>query len=219
MDIKELRQKSNTKVLLRGKSGRGKTKTCCDIVIELLNDGMDVLYVDTESEGANTLVNKIDSDGLDEDIVSNLEYIQISSYQELEDVLGKQSSYDLMVIDTLDHKHTMALKGVTDAKRKSDADWNQYPQIYSAEKEIMDKIGNPKTNIIATLDPDSGKIDKPKGTQTNIHGYFGIVIDLQKSGDEWTNKIVNWVGRSDIIGASADNLVEAISAEIKERVE
>jgi len=218
MELEELKSKSNEKVLLRGKSGRGKTDTSCRIVVKLLAGGVDVMYVDTESEGANTIVKLVEGLGFDEDVVENLEYVQVSTYDALKQALERQSEFDVMVVDTLDHKHTFAIKGVTDAKRESDADWNQYPQIYSAEKQIMEMLGKPDCNIIATVDPDSGSMDKPKGAQTNVHGYFSIVVDLKKSGDEWTNQVNNWVGRGEVIGASVDNLVEALTNEIKERV-
>lgn len=217
MDFDTLKQTSKVKVLLRGESGYGKTKTSAEIALLCLDAGLDVLYADTESEGSGTLVNLIERGDWDEDVVENLTYRQVDDYGDLEDVLEQQERFDLVVIDTLDHKHSYALKGVTDAKRSSDADWNQYPQIYSAEKQIMEKIGKPDANIIATLDPSSGKMDKPKGAQTNIHGYFSIVIDLKKSGNEWINTITNWIGRSEVIGKGTDNLAEGISSEIIER--
>lgn len=218
MKLDELKSKSNEKVLLRGKSGRGKTDTSCRIVVELLRQGADVLYVDTESEGANTIVKIVESGDYDENVVENLEYVQVSTYDALTQALERQSEVDVMVVDTLDHKHTFAIKGVTDAKRESDADWNQYPQIYSAEKQIMEMLGKPDCNIIATVDPDSGSMDKPKGAQTNVHGYFSIVVDLKKSGDEWTNQVNNWVGRGDAIGANVENLVSALTGEIADRI-
>lgn len=219
MDFEELKKKSRTKVLFRGRSGNGKTKTSCEIVLDVLEKGGDVKYIDTESEGSSTLVNLIEERGIDHSITENLEYKQVNSYEEFTEEIEDQEPWDLVVIDTLDHKHSFALKGVTDAKMESDADWNEYAQIYSAEKEIMEKLGKPDTNIIATLDPDSGKMDKPKGAQTNVHGYFSIVVDLNKSGDEWTNKIANWVGKGRYIGASADNLEDAVSNEILTRTE
>jgi hypothetical protein len=218
MKLDELKSKSNEKVLLRGKSGRGKTDTSCRVVVELLSRGVDVIYVDTESEGANTIVKMVENGDYSEDVVEALEYVQVSTYDALVQALERQNDFDVMVVDTLDHKHTYAIKGVTDAKRESEADWNQYPQIYSAEKQIMEMLGKPDCNVIATVDPDSGSMDKPKGAQTNVHGYFSIVVDLKKSGDEWTNQIVNWVGKGHVIGASADNLTEALVEEISDRV-
>lgn len=219
MEYDELKEQSKVKVLFRGESASGKTYTACRIVIELLDEGLDVLYGDTESEGAGTIVNLIDENDYDEDIVENLDYFQTEDYEDLMELLERQSRYDVTVIDTLDHKHSYVLKGITDAKRESDADWNQYPQIYSGEKQVMEELGKPSSHIIATLDPESGKIDKPKGAQTNVHGYFSIVVELLRNGGEWSNKIVNWVGKGHIIGRNADNLVDAVVNEIIERTE
>ena len=110
---------------MRGKSGRGKTDTSCRIVVELLSRGADVIYVDTESEGANTIVKLVENGDYDDDIVENLEYVQVSTYDALTQSLERQGDHDVMVVDTLDHKHTFAIKGVTYAKRESDADENQ----------------------------------------------------------------------------------------------
>lgn len=219
MDFNTLKSKSKIKILLRGKSSRGKTYTACKTTLELLNNGANVIYVDTEAEGSATLVNVIESEGYSQDVVENLEYVKVDNYSMLMETIERQDECDVMVVDTLDHKHSFALKNVTDAKIESDADWNEYAQIYSAEKQVMEELGKPDCNIIATLDPDSGKMGKPKGAQTNVHGYFSVVVDMKKSGDEWTNKITNWVGKGHVIGASADNLIEALSGEIEERIE
>lgn len=219
MKLEELKQQSQVKVLFRGQSARGKTRNSCKIVLELLGEGLDILYIDTESEGANTLVNLIEKEGYDDDIVENLTYQQVGDLEQLMEWLEKEGQYDVTVIDTLDHKHSFVLKAITDAKTEAGADWNEYAQIYSHEKEVMEDIGKPDSHIIATIDPDSGKIDKPKGAQTNVHGYFSIVVDLNKSGGEWGNKITNWVGRDEVIGVGADNLTEAITNEILERTD
>lgn len=221
MQIEELKKRSNIKVLLRGRSGHGKTKQGVEITLQVLDGGGSVLFIDTESEGATTLVNEIEAQDYDEDVVENLDYTQAENYEQLKTLMGKQEEYDMVVIDTLDHKHSYVLKEVTDAKRQSDAEWNEYSVIYSEEKEFMEMIGKPDANIIATVDPDSGKLDKPKGAQTNIHGYFSVVIDLSRNGDNWGHKITNWVGRSDLIGGEINNIPvsEALSEEILERVE
>lgn len=223
MEFQELKRKSHAKVLLRGKSSRGKTYNACLIVIKLLEKGADILYIDTESEGSTTIVHFIEDGEYPKDIVENLDYIQVDDYGSFMDALESQSDYDLVVVDTLDTKHSYVLKHVTDAKTKAGADWNEYPKIYSEEKELMDKIGKPTTNILATLDPDSGKMDKPKGAQTNVHGFFNTVIDLKKTGDDWTNKVINFVGRSDLIGVKlgektslADNLANHITDRIED---
>ena len=215
MDIDELRKEAFIKVLLWGSSGRGKTFNASKVTLELLEEGYDVLYCDTESEGSTTMVQLIDEGEYDEEVVDNLDYVQVDSVEEWYAQFDRSDNFDLMVIDTLDHKHSYVVKGVADARRESDADWNEYPQIYGEEKNMMERIGKPETNIIATIDPDSGKSDKPKGAQTNVRGYFTAVIQLTKSGDEYSNKILNWVGKTDWIGKKmpdpfAENLAEQI---------
>lgn len=218
MQFKKLKQQSNIKVLLEGKSGRGKTMTSVKTAIHLLSEGHSVLYIDTESEGSETFVNLIEDGDYEKSIVENLEYCRADDYNALVEAINRSEDYDLMILDTIDHKHSYVLKAVTEAKRDSDADWNQYPQIYSEEKELMSALGNPDTNIIVTLDPDSGKRDKPKGAQTNIRGYFSVVVELRKQGEgEWGHKILNWVGRSDWIGKAHPEFPDVLGSEISER--
>lgn len=224
MEFDELKSKSNTKVLVRGKSGRGKTMTAALVALNVAEEGGRVLYVDTEAEGSSTLVAVVeDSDTqFTEETVGNIEYVQADDYSSLKNYVDKdgryQKEFDLIVVDTLDHKHSYVLKEVTDAKREGDADWNEYARIYGEEKNFMEQIAKPKTNVLATLDPDSGSMDKPKGAQTNVHGYFTIVVDLKKNGDGWTHKIRNWVNRSDLIGKKVPDLVDALTKEVTERL-
>lgn len=218
MEFEELKQQSNLKILLEGPSGRGKTINSVRTALEILADGGSVLYIDTEAEGSETFVNLIEDGDYDEGVVNNLEYVRVSSYSNLVEAMNGAGEYDLMIVDTLDHKHSYVLKAVTDAKRGSDADWNEYPQIYSEEKELMASLGDPDTNVIATLDPNSGKRDKPKGAQTNIRGFFSVVIELRKQGEgEWAHKILNWVGKSDWIGKAHPEFPQVLAEEIKER--
>ena len=217
MDFEELKQKDNVKVLLRGKSGRGKTRLCCKLSLEVSRAGGEVLYVDTEAEGSSTMVAMIEhSDSKYEPSdVDNIEYVQANDYSELIDYVDNegrhQANNDLVVIDTLDHKHSYVLKAVTDAKHDGDADWQEYASIYAEEKEVMEMVGKPPTNVIATLDPESGSRGKPKGAQTNIRGYFTIVLRMLKSDDDWTHKIINWVGHSDRIGKKVPSPKEILN--------
>lgn len=221
MKFEELKKYSHIKILIRGKSGRGKTRTACHIALAVANEGKDVLYVDTEAEGATNMVALIEANEFPKEATKTLEYEQVSGYDEFFSYISHetQKDYDLVVIDTLDHKHSFVLKAVTDAKLEADADWNQYPRIYSKEKDVMETIGQPETNIVATLDPDSGSNQKPKGAQTNIHGYFSAVIDLTKNGDKFDNIIRNFVGKGDKIGKSAKNLEPKLAEEVLERTE
>jgi len=218
MQFEELKKQSNLKVIFEAKSGYGKTYTTAKVVLKLLDEGKEVLYIDTEAEGSETLINLIEDGDWSESVVEGLDYFRAENYSTLVEAISRGSDYDLMVVDTLDHKHSYVLKAVAGAKRDSDADWNEYPQIYSEEKELMAMLGDPDTNIIATLDPDSGKRDKPKGAQTNIRGYFSAVIELRKQGDgEWGHKIINWVGKSDWIGKAVPDLPEVVAEEILDR--
>lgn len=223
MELEELKQQSNIKVLLRGKSGRGKTYRACEVALNVCDVGGEVLYLDTEAEGSTTMVALVEDEETDytAETVEGLDYRQVDSYDELMALIdndsGVQGDFDLVVIDTLDHKHSYVLKHVTDAKRDSDPDWNEYAAIYSEEKEFMEQIGKPGTNIIATIDPDSGSMDKPKGAQTNIHGYFTAVIDLTKESDGWSHKIRNWVNKGDAIGAKHPDLTGKLTEEVEER--
>jgi len=223
MELAELKKKANIKVLLRGKSGRGKTYRVCEVALAVCDAGGDVLYIDTEAEGSTTMVSLVEDEDtdFDESTVANLEYKQVDSYDELSGLLdndnGVQGDFDLVVVDTLDHKHSYVLKHVTDAKRDSDPDWNEYAAIYSEEKELMEQIGKPDTNIIATIDPDSGSANKPKGAQTNVHGYFTAVIDLTKESDGWSHKIRNWVNKGDAIGAKHPDLTRKLTEEVTDR--
>jgi hypothetical protein len=220
MDIGELKKQTSLKVLSRGKSGTGKTRLASLVALGVLEEGYSVLYIDTETEGATNMVTLIDKEGYDDDVVENLTYLQVSNYEGMKSSLNNAEDYDLVVFDTLDHKHSFVLKAVTDAKRDADADWNEYPQIYSEEKEFMTDISNVNTNVLATIDPESGKSSKPKGTQVNIHGYFSVVVDLYRDGDSWSHKIDNWIGRSDLIGKELSNvdLHEALLKEVLERL-
>ncbi len=216
MDIEELRERSNRKVLLRGKSGRGKTRQSSLVALEVLDEGGEVLFIDTESEGATTILGLIDEMDYSEDLVDNLEYERVESYEDMKSSLNNASDFDVVVFDTLDHKHSYVLKAVTDAKTKAEADWNEYPQIYSKEKEFMDDLRKMDTNLVATIDPESGKSNKPKGTQVNIQGYFTIVVDLYRDGSDWSHKVENWIGRSELIGKQIGNtdLHDALASEI-----
>lgn len=218
MEYEEIKKRANLKVLLRGKSGRGKTLNSVEIALILSKEGFDVLYVDTEQEGSTTIVELVESGEYGEDDVRGIEYVNAESYSDLMGYIDtdNQKKYDLVVVDTLDHKHSFAIKKVTD-ERKPDANWNQYPSIYDAEKQVMERLAKPKTNILATLDPESGSMDKPKGAQTNIHGYFTVVIDLRKNGDDWNNVVRNYVGNSDVIGKGIGDLSGDLADQIMER--
>lgn len=218
MKYEEIKRQSNIKVLFRGKSGRGKTFSSAKVALIVSRAGRDVLYIDTEQEGSTTIVELVESGEFEEGDVENVEYVQAESYSDLMGYISPetQKDYDLVIVDTMDHKHSFAIRKVTDS-RKPDADWNQYPQIYDAEKQIMERIGKPNTNIICTLDPESGKMDKPKGCQTNIHGYYTGVIDMRKDGDDWGNIVRNYVGKGDIIGKQIGELPENIADKIIER--
>ena len=225
MELQELKQKSNSKILLRGESGSGKTNRACKLALRVSREGGDVLYVDTEAEGSTTMVNLVESQDApyDESDLANVEYVQAGSYGELMDNIGnsdgRQAAFDLVVVDTLDHKHSYVLKHVTDAKRESGADWQEYASIYAEEKELMEQIGKPEANIVATLDPSSGGMDKPKGAQTNVHGYFTIVLDLMVTEDDYKNKIRNWVGHGDKRGVMHPNLIDKLTEVIMNRVQ
>lgn len=220
MDIDELRKKSHSKVLLYGPSMRGKTMAASRVALLVAEAGGKVKYVDTESEGSTTLIKLVDESRYSEEAVENIEYVVVGDYQELEDEIGEENGnhdrYDLIIVDPLDHKHTFAIKAVTDAKMKSEADWNQYPAIYSAEKQLMEIISKPSTNFLCTLDPDSGSMDKPKGAQTNIKGFFSVVGLLKKGEETYSTRIKNWVGRPDLIDAEVEtNMVcEKIAQEV-----
>lgn len=225
MKLEELKQKSQLKVLLRGKSGRGKTRTASVIALMVSRAGGRVLYIDTEAEGSTTLVNMVESSETeyDSEDVENIEYVQVDNYDQMIEHLdpdsGNHQDFTLVILDTLDHKHSYVLKHVTDAKRDSGADWNEYASIYAEEKEVMEKIGKPRTNILCCLDPDSGSVDKPKGSETNVHGYFSVVVDLKKSGDEWAKKVQNWVGLERAIGTNPANFEDKIVEEVMKRTE
>jgi hypothetical protein len=224
MKFNELKQQSHMKILLRAESGRGKTYRACRVALNVSEQGGEVLYLDTEAEGSTTMVQLVEDDSTDytQESVTNVEYVQVGTYEEVMRYIGKdegqQSMYDLVVFDTLDHKHSYVLKHVTDAKRESGADWQEYASIYAEEKEMMEALGKPEANILATLDPESGGMDKPKGSQTNVHGYFTVVLDLLKDGDSYANRIRNWVGHGDKVGASHPRLTEKLTEEVTDRI-
>lgn len=229
MEFEEIKQQSNLKVLFRGKSGRGKTYLSCKIVLALSKEGVNVKYVDTEAEGSTTIVQIVEDPETEftEGDVENIEYVQASGFDTLREEIShsEQKKYDVLVLDTLDHKNAYALRKLVsedeekdEDRAQSEADWNQWLATYDLERVLMETINKPKCNIIATLDPESGKMDKPKGAQTNCHGYFTVVVDLTKSGDGWGNKVRNWVGNpKGVIGHSANNITEAIVKEIEGR--
>jgi hypothetical protein len=219
MEFSELKGESSQRVLLRGKSGRGKTRTCCEIALEMMSEGYTVKYVDTENEGSNTLVTLVEQQDYEKDVVENLDYHRVESYEDMKSIMSDAEDYNLLIFDTLDHKYSYVLKAVTDARTSGDVDWSEYPKIYSEEKEFMDSLTKLDVNLLATLDPESGKTDKAKGVQANVHGYFSTVIDLYRDGDDWTHKVENWVGRSDLIGGSIGNvsLTEALVEEFSDR--
>ena len=220
MDFEELKRQANHKVLFYGRSRSGKTRAVTTIALEAAHAGLKVKYVDTESDGSMSLVNLIERGDYKREAVRNIEYIVVDNYDELVSNIskdsGSQDKFDLIIVDTLDHKHTFALRKVTDAKVKSDADWNEYPMIYSTEKQIMEIISKPDTNFVATLDPESGSMDKPKGAQANILGFFSVVVRLQKDSDTYAGTIENWIGRDDVIGATkkTDDVVGAITERV-----
>lgn len=221
MNLQELKQKSNFKVLLRGKSGRGKTYRVCKIALMVSSEGISVKYVDTEAEGAATMVELVEGGEFDEESLENVEYVQARNLEDIWEEVSdeEQEKFDVIIVDTLDHKHSFAKVAAKDDDRASDPDWNQYAEVYATEVNLMERLNKPLCNIVATLDPDSGSMDKDKGVQTNIHGYFSVVVDVMKDGDSWVNSIRNWVGRGELQGKSVNNLEEAIAKEIVERVE
>lgn len=217
MDIQELREKTQKRYLFKGKSGRGKTLQSCRVALKILSAGGEVLYVDTESEGSATMLNVIEDENYPDDVVEGLDYTRTEGYSDLMESISNAEDYNLLVLDTLDHKHSYVLKEVADAKRDNGADWNEYPQIYGEEKEMMRSLGSISTNLIATLDPESGSSDKPKGAQTNIEGYFTTVVELRKQGEqEWGHKIINWLGHSEWIGKQHPKFPDPVVGEIKE---
>lgn len=224
MEFEDLKRKSNQTILLYGPTMRGKTMSCSRIALGLASEGVPVKYVDTESEGSSTMVTLVERGEFEEEDVQNIEYVVVDTYDELVNEIsednGVHDEFGLVVIDSLDHKHSFALKKVTDAKMKSEADWNEYPAIYSTEKQIMEIISKPQTNVLATLDPDSGSEDKPKGAQTNIKGYFSIVIELQRGDEKYAGTIENWIGRDDVIMTTHEtsDIVSKLVDELNETV-
>lgn len=223
MDLQDLKNKSKVKALFWAKSGRGKTYQLSKLALKASRKGLNVLYLDTESEGSTTMVELIENGDFDEEDLDNVKYKKISTFKELREYTdpdeGHQRNVDILIIDTLDHKHTYTIKEVTEDKQEPEADWNEYPAIYSKEKQIMENLGDPNCHVAAAIDPDSGKASKPKGAQTNVRGYFTIVAKLTKDGSEWSNKILNFVGGSDYIGAQiADKEINDVVLEtIKDR--
>lgn len=220
MKFAEIKQQSVMKVLLRAQSGRGKTFNVSRLAIEISKEGGDVLYIDTEAEGSTTIVHLVESGEYEEEDVEGIEYKQADSYDSLTRAISdeKQQKYDLIIVDTLDHKHSYAINATVDDPKHDSPDWNMYPNIYSLEKNIMETIGKPKTNVVCTLDPESGKMDKPKGCQTNIHGYFSVVIDIKQGGEGRVFQVRNWVGKEDWIGKSQPKFLDIIKKEIQERM-
>lgn len=225
MDFQELKAVSNTRALLRAKSGRGKTINCARIALAVGSAGGKVLYVDTESAGSTSIVAEVenpDNDFSEED-TENLEYVRVDDYDSLMNAMGKEAGnhdkFDLIIVDTLDHKHTFAIKKVADAQDDASADWNEYPRIYSSEKQIMEQVSKSETNFLCTLDPESGSFDKPKGAQANIHGYFDIVVELTREGDEWGNVIRNWIGKGSVIGKQHPDITSRLAEEFIDRIE
>lgn len=225
MDFSELKRKSNKSVLLYGPTMRGKTMSCARIALGLCEEGVSVKYVDTESEGSSTMVELIERGDFDRSTVDNLSYVVVEGYDEFVEEISKEQgvhdNYGLIVIDSLDHKHSFAIEKVTDAKMKSGADWNEYPAIYSTEKQVMEIISKPGTNVLCTLDPDSGSEDKPKGAQTNIKGYFSIVVALERGDEKYAGTIENWIGRDDVILTThqTSDIVSKLTEEFLESVE
>jgi len=230
MEYEELKKKSTYKVLLKGPSGTGKTMNAVRAALEVANAGGKVLYVDTESEAAGTIVRFIEDGYFGPEVVENIEHELVSSGDRFLELLDSsvQEDYDLVVYDTLDNKHTYALKDVTDAKMKANADWNEYAVIYDYEKQLMEEMGKPECVIIGCLDPESGKKDKPKGCQTNIDGFFSTVLSLSnpvRNGEQVHEVYIeNWVGDLDgnLNGkkGSGDNLyvvMDSMIDEVKER--
>lgn len=225
MDIDDLRSKSHIKILFRGFSGTGKTLNSCIVALEVAKEGGRVKYIDTEDEGSETIVDMVDSGWYDSDLEGEIEYTRVTGAKEFFDEFPEedQCDWDLVVVDTLDHKHTYALRVVTDERKKSDVNWNQFPAIYDAEKSFMQAVGQPDTHIVASIDPESGKSDKPKGTQVNVDGYFDIVVRLQRGDNvDWEGVVENFVGDLDnnYIGkkASGDNLRDFVRQEVAGRV-
>jgi hypothetical protein len=219
MELETLREQSNVKGLMRGRSSVGKTYNASRVALEILDAGGSVLYVDTESDGSTTLVNVVERE-YEPGVVSDLDYRRVGSYEGLVESIEDGEDFDLVVVDTLDHKHSYVLKHVTDAKIESGADWNQYPHIYAQEKEFMRQLTSLDTNVLACVDPESGSSDKPKGAQTNVHGYFNIVIDLFRNDGERSHRVENFVGREDIIGGKMSNVEvwEALSETFEKRM-
>lgn len=220
MKFEEIKQNSVMKVVLRAQSGRGKTYSSCVVAMEVSKLGGDVLYIDTEAEGSTTIVQLVESGEYEEEDVEGIEYRQADSYDSLMRLISdeKQQDYDLVVVDTLDHKHSYAINQVVDDPKHESPDWNMYPNIYSLEKNIMETLGKAKTNIIATIDPESGSADKPKGCQTNVIGYFSIAIDIKQGGEGRVYQVRNWVGKDNWIGKSQPKLKEVLVKEIQERM-
>lgn len=213
MKLNTLKEFSTVNVLLEGKSGRGKTYNACQIAVEVLDSGGSVLYIDTETQGSKTLV-KVVEEGYHNDVVEDLDYRRASDLDSLMPAIDEAEDYDMVVVDTLDHKHGFVIEAVTEAKSNPEADWNEYPVIYSKEKEVMQALENSKTSVVATLDPESGSSEKPKGAQTNVRGYFDVVFRLVRNDAEWGNSCLNWVGQGDRIGKTAGDLPGRIVEEL-----
>jgi len=220
MELDELKQKSNLKVLLRGKSGYGKTYNECKVALRVSGDGCDVLYIDTEAGAPNTMIRMVEDGEFDEDDLENIEHEQCESYDDLISLVERdtQREYDLVVVDTLDDKHTWAMEEVVGKMATGGDDFGIYPQIYDREKKIMESIRRPRTNVLASIDPDSGKMDKPKDCQVNVHGRFTVVVDLSKDGNSYGNVVRNWVANGSAVGKSIPELDEVLADKIMGRV-
>lgn len=222
MEFEELLELSTVKVLNRGQSARGKTRNSAWIALKVSSIGGDVLYLDTESAGSTHMVNHVRDGQFEEDDVDNIQYVKTEGYDDIMGYLDEdtQRQKDLIVVDTLDHKHTYSIRRVADDDRAADPDWNQYPEIYGLEKAFMERINVAHTNFVCTLDPESGSMDKPKGCQTNVHGYFNVVLDLKRRGDnDYVAKVANWINKDDWIGKGISNPAEKVwEAELKDRM-
>lgn len=202
MDYQDIKPQANKKVLLRGSSSLGKTYTCVHVAILVAKEGYNVLYVDTETEGAETIVSLVESDVYSEDDVENLDYHQANEYDEFMSLIEdeNQHNYALMIVDTLDHKESFAQLHEKDTQLGSEIEWSEWFGVRETEKKVMETLNKPSCNVIATIDPESGSMEKQKGVQTNVHGYFNVVVDMKRHNGEYTNVVSNFVGRDGVIG-------------------
>jgi len=217
--LKEIQKIVRKKDLYSGGSGTGKTHSALFDMLGLISAGMakTAVIIDCEAgaidemEALMTGESEYANQNVFQKLFESVEYHPVSTWSEYKKLA--LSGVDVVLIDTLNHKHVLARHHIKDEIQKAGTvkvgkemvkltdpdswtlDWEHYNQVYELETRFMEQLMHCGSHVIATLDPNLGKSNKQKGEQNAVDGYFSLIVDTHMEGKEYRGLIAKNRGK------------------------